>query len=570
MANTLSKVNILTGNIVQDYHVTQSIDAFTGTEAYDISLSGSFNMTGSINGEPEIINPLTASYAITASYALNSNTLTSGFVTSVNGVLPSPGGNVSVALSSTITGNSSSLVVSSSGANTGSLTPGTLWVISGDANPDNNGDAFIYTTSSVTGEGQWLVISPLDVPAADARYILKNGNDSHTGSLSITGSLNMTGSITGKSGVINNLTASYAITASYVAGDINGFGVSPLTVLVATTSPLPNSPVYDNGSSGVGAFLSGSSNNSIGNIDGVSVTVNDRILVKDQILLRHNGVYEITQTGSISAPYILTRTTDSDQTSEFNPQIVIPSTGSYSGLIFAQKTESPIVGTNGITYSQVGTDIYVTQTTTGTQAANQIPWWTGTSKQLSQGKSNLTFNSTTNTLIFTTGSTSMLYVGSSTLPYTSGTNYLRAFVRYASSGVNALTSGTTLALENNTTNYMALLAPNAATSGIYMGSPSDTFGASIRWGYSLGSLLISTQQVGHNIEFLIGNKNLPSVKIEPITTNLADPNAYLILTGSIVISPTNPLPTVINGSIAFSSSGDFYFGSGSAWKKLTL
>jgi hypothetical protein len=80
MANVLNQVNIETGNIVEAYHVTQSIDAFTGIVAYNISLSGSFNMTGSINGEPSVINPLTASYAmnalsssyaLTASYALN-------------------------------------------------------------------------------------------------------------------------------------------------------------------------------------------------------------------------------------------------------------------------------------------------------------------------------------------------------------------------------------------------------------------------------------------------------------------------------------------------------------------
>ena len=38
----------------------------------------------------------------------------------------------------------------------------------------------------------------------------------------------------------------------------------------------------------------------------------------------------------------------------------------------------------------------------------------------------------------------------------------------------------------------------------------------------------------------------------------------------LTIAPTSPLPTVTNGAIAFSSSGDFYFGSGSAWRKLTL
>ena len=71
MANVLSQVNIVDGQIVEAHHISQSINAFTGVEAYDISLSGSFNMTGSINGEPLRINPLTSSYAINALYAAN-------------------------------------------------------------------------------------------------------------------------------------------------------------------------------------------------------------------------------------------------------------------------------------------------------------------------------------------------------------------------------------------------------------------------------------------------------------------------------------------------------------------
>ena len=46
MANTLNKTGITSGNTVEAYHVTQSIDAFTGTVAYDISLSGSLGVTG--------------------------------------------------------------------------------------------------------------------------------------------------------------------------------------------------------------------------------------------------------------------------------------------------------------------------------------------------------------------------------------------------------------------------------------------------------------------------------------------------------------------------------------------
>jgi hypothetical protein len=49
MAKTLNKIGITTGNTVQAYHVSQSIDAFAGIEEYDIHLSGSFNLTGSLN-----------------------------------------------------------------------------------------------------------------------------------------------------------------------------------------------------------------------------------------------------------------------------------------------------------------------------------------------------------------------------------------------------------------------------------------------------------------------------------------------------------------------------------------
>tara|TARA_R110002050_G_scaffold296912_2_gene457426 strand:- start:1909 stop:3123 length:1215 start_codon:yes stop_codon:yes gene_type:complete len=71
MAKSLSKSGITTGDTVRARHVTQSIDAFTGIEAYDIILSGSLKMTGSITGQPNILNSFSASYALTASHALN-------------------------------------------------------------------------------------------------------------------------------------------------------------------------------------------------------------------------------------------------------------------------------------------------------------------------------------------------------------------------------------------------------------------------------------------------------------------------------------------------------------------
>ena len=48
MALTLSKTGITDGSTIQVGHVTQSIDAFNGTTAYDITLSGSLTLTGSV------------------------------------------------------------------------------------------------------------------------------------------------------------------------------------------------------------------------------------------------------------------------------------------------------------------------------------------------------------------------------------------------------------------------------------------------------------------------------------------------------------------------------------------
>ena len=49
MAKILSKSTIVSLGIIRPWHVTQSIDAFAGTDAYDITLSGSMTMTGDLN-----------------------------------------------------------------------------------------------------------------------------------------------------------------------------------------------------------------------------------------------------------------------------------------------------------------------------------------------------------------------------------------------------------------------------------------------------------------------------------------------------------------------------------------
>jgi hypothetical protein len=84
MANILSKTGILSGSIVQVGHVTQSIDAFTGIQEYDITLSGSLTITGSVILDTTIDKDFygTASSAITSSTAYNSPRSTYAITTS--------------------------------------------------------------------------------------------------------------------------------------------------------------------------------------------------------------------------------------------------------------------------------------------------------------------------------------------------------------------------------------------------------------------------------------------------------------------------------------------------------
>ena len=84
MANILSKIGISSGSIVQVGHVTQSVDAFTGTQAYDITLSGSLTITGSVILDTTIEKDFygTASYAITSSTSYTSPSSTYAVATS--------------------------------------------------------------------------------------------------------------------------------------------------------------------------------------------------------------------------------------------------------------------------------------------------------------------------------------------------------------------------------------------------------------------------------------------------------------------------------------------------------
>ncbi len=138
----------------------------------------------------------------------------------------------------------------------------------------------------------------------------------------------------------------------------------------ATTVDL-GTVIYNNGTSGVGATLTKDTPYSTLAIDGhtfVSPTdIGKRVLVKNQSNTAYNGVYTVTDVGSGSTAWVLTRATDFDSAGSGVDQIdagdffLITAGTVNANTSWVQQTPLPItVGTTGIVFNQFGAPVTYT------------------------------------------------------------------------------------------------------------------------------------------------------------------------------------------------------------------
>lgn len=122
--------------------------------------------------------------------------------------------------------------------------------------------------------------------------------------------------------------------------------------LAATTGNL--AATYVNGTAGVGATLT-SSASAVFSVDGVTPAVNARILVKDQTTAFQNGLYIVTNAGSASTSWVLTRATDYDSPSQMIQGGTVDITsGTLNGVSSWMQTAVVItVGTTNMTFAKL-------------------------------------------------------------------------------------------------------------------------------------------------------------------------------------------------------------------------
>ena len=150
-----------------------------------------------------------------------------------------------------------------------------------------------------------------------------------------------------------------AATKDYVDTLINGIDWKQAAD-AGTVAALPTYTV-----TGSGQILTGTTNGAIpsATTDNVTLTANQRVLVKNETSTRtpNNGIYVVTQVGSGSLPFILTRASDAN-----TPALLAEATLSVkAGTVLANTqwhcnpAATPIViGTTNITFAQIGGGTY--------------------------------------------------------------------------------------------------------------------------------------------------------------------------------------------------------------------
>jgi len=206
----------------------------------------------------------------------------------------------------------------------------------------DTGSSTITTTGAITGGS--LVADNITVDSNTISSTNNNGN--------IVLDPNGTGTVDMSSARITSVAdptgAQDAATKAYVDAVKTGLDVKD-SVSVATTADL-STFTYNNGAGTLTAPSAAATT-----IDGVTLTANMRVLIKNQDPASENGIYKVTTAGSGTATTVLTRADDANVAAELTGGTFVfveqGTTNADAGFVFTHNG-TPSIGTTALTVTQ--------------------------------------------------------------------------------------------------------------------------------------------------------------------------------------------------------------------------
>jgi len=265
---------------------------------------------------------------------------------------------------------------------------------------------------------------------------------------------------------------------------------------------------YNNGTAGVGATLTNSGTQAALVIDGVTLNTSDRVLVYEQTAQTQNGVYVVTDTGSGSTNWVLTRSSDANTSGDNDANSL--DEGSYfyvqegtsgAGESYVCNVSGTITfGTTNITFSQFAATPELTGGT-NIDVTGQTISLTGTVDETNGGTGNnaytlgdTLYSSASNTLAKLAGNTSTTrkYLGQTGTGSVSAAPTWGDLVGDVTGNVTG-NAGTATALATGRT--ISLTGDVTGTSGSFDGTGSVSIAATI----AANSVALGTDTTGNYV-----------------------------------------------------------------------
>jgi len=285
--------------------------------------TGANSLTGYVKGGGT--TPLTASTTIPTSDLSGtiSNAQLANSSLTVNGTSISLGGSGTITAAAP---NPLTIDGGLSGTSYNGSAPVTIAINDTGVTAGSYGGASKTLTATVNSRGQLSALAETNIAIANTQVSgLGTMSTQNANNVAVTGgSINGTtiGASTAAAGTFTSVATSTGTisTTPVNANDIvNKTYVDGLVASgihfhqpVRVESPINLNATYNNGTAGVGATLTNAGTQAALVIDGVTVSVNDRVLIYQQTTQTQNGIYTVTDVGSGSTNWVLTRATDAD------------------------------------------------------------------------------------------------------------------------------------------------------------------------------------------------------------------------------------------------------------------